>query len=83
MAQAHSDLADVLAANGRVADAIREYELAVLANPQLHEAHLSLGMALGRRGSLEKARVHLQKASESPNPEVRQAALSALGLTPR
>ncbi len=67
LAQAHSDLADVLSARGDIK-----------LTPEAYEAHLSLGMILARAGNMSEARAHLAKAAQSPEPQVRQAAQKAL-----
>lgn len=77
-AQAHGDLAHALAAQGRLDGAADEYERAIRLDPNFYEAHLSLGALFARRGDLVNARAHFAKASESPDPEIRQIAQKAL-----
>ena len=77
-AQAHADLADVLAAQGRLENAASEYRRAVELNPEAYAAHLSLGEILARGGNMAEARAHIEKAAQSPDPEIRQAAQKAL-----
>ena len=72
------DLADVLAAQGRMPDAAAEYRLAIQADPNLYEAHLALGAVLIRTGNAKDARTHFEKAAQSPDPDIRAAALKAL-----
>jgi len=47
-------------------------------NPEAYEAHLLLGQILARAGNMAEARVHIAKAAQSSDPEVRQAAQRAL-----
>lgn len=78
LAQAHGDLADVLLARGEVGSAEGEYRRTLELNPEAFSAHLSLGQILARAGRNAEAREHLEKAAQSPDPEVRQAAQEAL-----
>jgi tetratricopeptide (TPR) repeat protein len=78
LAQAHADLADVLSAKGNLDRAAEEYRRAIQLHPEAYAAHLSLGQILVRGGNLAEARAHLEKAAQSPDPEIRQAAQQAL-----
>jgi len=78
LAQAHGDLADVLSSQGRIESAADEYRRTIQLNPDAYEAHLSLGQILARAGNAAEARAHIEKAAQSPDPEVRQAAQKAL-----
>jgi hypothetical protein len=78
LSDAYLGLGNVLAGEGKTADAEAQYRLAIARNPEFHEAHLALGRLLARKGATAEARVHLRKAAESPDPSVRQAALEAL-----
>jgi Tfp pilus assembly protein PilF len=78
LAEAHTDLADVLAAMGRPDDAAHEYELAIGLNPGDLDAHLALGEILVRKGRRADARLHFEAVVQSPVPEMRQAGLEAL-----
>jgi predicted CXXCH cytochrome family protein len=72
--QIHEDLADVLAATGRTADAVTEYEHAVGLIPNQPRAQLGLGMALiGEHRGVE-ARLHLEAAARSADAEVAHTA---------
>jgi tetratricopeptide (TPR) repeat protein len=51
---------------------------AIQLNPESYEAHLALGILLLRSGAKAEAGIHLRKAAESSDPQVRQAALHAL-----
>jgi len=72
--QVLEDLADVLAASGHAAEAIAEYKLVLALRPDQSQAHLGLGMALLSQGRAAEARLHLQAAANSSNPEIAQAA---------
>jgi len=78
LAPAHSDLADALTMSGRTDRAIEEYRRAIQLNPDFYEAHLALAMILVRKGKVAEAKANLMKAAESPDPDVRRAALQAL-----
>jgi len=78
LAQAHSDLGDVLAATRRIDRAAEQYKLAIQSNPAHYEAHLALGGILARKGRTAEARMHFERAAESTDPAVRQAALEAM-----
>jgi tetratricopeptide (TPR) repeat protein len=77
----HTDIGDVLASLGRVDDALAEYRAALQADAGDFDAHLASAELLLRRGRRAEAIPHLQAASTSPDPAVREAAamhLSAL-----
>jgi predicted CXXCH cytochrome family protein len=78
LAQAHADLADVLLARGEAGSAEGEYRRTLELNPEAFSAHLSLGQILARAGKNAEAREHLERAAQSPDPEIRQAAQEAL-----
>lgn len=78
LAQAHSDLADVLSARRQIQSAADEYRKAIELNPEAFGAHLSLGQILASSEKVEEAREHLARAAQSPDPEVRNAAQKAL-----
>lgn len=78
LAEAYYGLGNSLRAMHKIGDAIHAFESAIERNPQYHEAHLALGLALAANGNAVGARIHWQKASESGDPAVRNAALKAL-----
>lgn len=78
LAQAHTDLADVLIAMGRIDDGMREYALAIQVNPAEYSAHLRLGELLARRGRTADARPHLEAAVRSADADLSAAARAAL-----
>jgi Flp pilus assembly protein TadD len=72
--QVHEDLADTLAATGHMAEATTEYERVLALRPDQPQAHLGLGMALLRQHRLVEARLRLQAAANSSDPDVAQTA---------
>jgi Tfp pilus assembly protein PilF len=74
----HLDLGNALVRVGFDAQAEQEYLAAIKQDDTNGEAHLRLGDLLARRRQSMDARQHYEKAAESPNPKVRQAALTAL-----
>jgi Flp pilus assembly protein TadD len=77
-AQFHLDLGNALVQAGDDSQAEQEYRGLIEQDNANGEAHLRLAELLTRRGQSEDARQHYEKAAESPNPKVRQAALTAL-----
>jgi tetratricopeptide (TPR) repeat protein len=77
-AQAHVDLADVWSAQGHFDRAADEYRRAIQLNPEAYAAHLSLGQILVRGGNPAEGRLHIERAAQSPDPEIRLAAQQAL-----
>jgi tetratricopeptide (TPR) repeat protein len=77
-AQNHDDLADALAAQGQTAQAAEEYKKVLQLKPDQSDAQLGLGLALVQQHKLEEAKLYLQKAALSPDPDQRQAAANAL-----
>jgi predicted CXXCH cytochrome family protein len=58
--------------------ALIQFQTAVDLDPNYYEAHLKLGLLLARSGGRVEAGRHLRKASESPDPQIKQAAQRAL-----
>jgi tetratricopeptide (TPR) repeat protein len=77
-AQAHTDLADLLAGRGNIRQAMDEYQQAIQVNPSQYEAYLGLGKLLVQQGRAVEARRYLEKASQSPDPAVRQEAFASM-----
>jgi Tfp pilus assembly protein PilF len=77
-AQFHLDLGNALVQTGDDSQAEQEYRGLIEQDDANGEAHLRLAELLTRRGQSEDARQHYEKAAATPNPKVRQAALSAL-----
>jgi len=63
---------------GRTDRAAEQYELAIQSNPAQYAAHLALGGILARTGRTAEARLHFERAAQSTDPAVRQAALAAM-----
>jgi predicted CXXCH cytochrome family protein len=70
----HEDLADVLAATGHAAEAIPEYERVLALRPGQPQAQLGLGMVLLSQHRVPEARLHLEAAANSSDPEIAQTA---------
>jgi Flp pilus assembly protein TadD len=70
----HEDLADVLAATGHATEAIPEYERVLALEPDQPRANLGLGMVLLSQHRVPEARLHLEAAANSSDPEIAQAA---------
>lgn len=64
--------------SGRAADAKQYLENAVRLNPDAFESHLQLGRALVVQHDSTGAAAHFRKAAESPDPQVRRAAMESL-----
>jgi predicted CXXCH cytochrome family protein len=77
-AELYSSLAGVLAAQGHAVEAMQQFEKAIALKPDLYEAHLGLAVALAKQGRVPEALAHSQRAAQSPDPEIRAAALSLL-----
>ena len=78
LAQNHDDLADVLAAQGQTAQAAEEYKKVLQLKPDQSDAQLGLGLALLQQHKIEEAKLYLQKAALSPDPDQRETAARAL-----
>jgi len=78
LTSAHFNLASALLTTGKVSEAREHFESVIRAAPNDYEARLYLGRILLDAGEYASALVNLQRASQSPNLEVRMAALSAL-----
>ena len=77
-AELYASLAGIWAAQGKTSQAERQFEKAIGLKPDLYEAHLGLALALAKEGRPTEARAHCQKAAQSPDPAVRDAALNLL-----
>jgi len=76
--QAHEDLADVLAATGHSAESMIEYERVLALRPDQPQAQLGLGIVLLSQHRAAEARLHLQAAANSSDPEISQRAKRVL-----
>ena len=72
--QVHEDLADLLAATGHAAEAVTEYNHVLALRPDQLLAHLGLGMVLLSQHRAVEARLHLQAAANSSDPEIAHTA---------
>jgi predicted CXXCH cytochrome family protein len=77
-AELHASLGGVLSAEEKPDEAMRHLERAVELAPDLYQAHLELSVLLFKTGKTAQARLHCQKAAQSPDPELRNNALSLL-----
>ena len=78
LASAHLGLADMLALRGRMAQAIDHYRRALALEPDLGAGHLGLASALEAKGVRSEAILHLEKAAQSSDAAIVQAAREAL-----
>ncbi len=81
---AHTDLGSALVKEGRISEAMEQYQIALGINPQYLEANNNIGILLARQGQTAEAIGYYQKALEA-NPDFVEAhvnlgnALSAAG----
>ncbi|HEY8536660.1 MAG TPA: tetratricopeptide repeat protein, partial [Vicinamibacterales bacterium] len=66
---------------GNHAEALRLYEQALEAQPDLVEGHIAAGIVLDLMGEYERAREHLTKAIELAPPELTPTALQAMAVS--
>jgi Tfp pilus assembly protein PilF len=78
LADAHCNLGNILGAQEKFEEAKSELRVCVQLAPDNYEAHLGLGMIFMREGKTAEARAQCQKAVESPDPALRNAAQRAL-----
>lgn len=78
LADAHCSLANVLGAQQTFEDAKREFQVCIRLDPSQYQANLGLGLILMREGKVAEAKVQCEKALKSRDPDVRNAAQSAL-----
>ena len=71
---AHNNLGTLFASENKPDDAIREYRLAVAADPRSILAQFNLGLTLFGQGLKTEAIPYLKNAGQSPDPRVRDAA---------
>jgi len=71
--EAHYYLGDLLASQKKIGEAEQQFRLAIQADPDYYAAHLALGRILAGKGNLREAETHFEKASHSPDPELRRA----------
>jgi predicted CXXCH cytochrome family protein len=78
LADAHCSLANILGAQQILEEAKKEFQVCLRLDPAQFEANLGLGLILLRQGNIAEARVQCEKALQSPDPAVRNAAQNAL-----
>ena len=78
MAEAYFNLGTALGSLGKRSEAKQHFLTALRLKPDYYEAHFNLGQTLTGEGNTGEARAHYQKAAESQDPKLRQAALEAL-----
>jgi Tfp pilus assembly protein PilF len=69
---AHTNLGDVFLQEGKVSDAIGQYEQVLRIKPDYAEAHFNLGIALTQAGQIEEAIAHYEEALRI-NPDYAEA----------
>ena len=74
---AHYNLGQALAAGGAMGEAEQQFRQTLQLSPDNYEAHFALGRVLAGRRDFQEAKIHFEKASHSPNPELRKAADAA------
>jgi tetratricopeptide (TPR) repeat protein len=77
-ATANLNLGLTLAEQGQLSEAQQYLETSLRLAPELYEAHLKLGELLLSRGQASLATLHLRKAAQSPDPQVRNVAIKLL-----
>ena len=75
---AHRNYGMLLLRMGSNNEALVELQETVRLDPDSYFAHLVLGQILERKGDVLNARAHYEKAAQSPDPTVREAAQEAL-----
>jgi tetratricopeptide (TPR) repeat protein len=75
---AHYHLALALLRQGQIAEAKQHFRIVIEKDPGDFAANYNLGRILLSEGDYRSAIPHLQKASASPEPELRKRALNAL-----
>jgi Flp pilus assembly protein TadD len=71
-------LGNLLADHGNFDEAKQQFAVCIQLDSGNYQAHLVLGLILMREGNTAEARWECQKAAESPDPGVHDAALHAL-----
>ena len=75
---AHEVLGGLLAAGGKIPEAISHYKEAILLRPDFGKAHLDLGAALARNGDRAGAAAEFRLAQSDPDPQIHERAASGL-----
>jgi Tfp pilus assembly protein PilF len=80
---AHFNLGAALLRQGKRSEAKQHFEIVIEADSNDYQAHFYVGDIMLSEGHREAAAIHLRKASQSPQPDLRGAALKALeGIQP-
>jgi tetratricopeptide (TPR) repeat protein len=80
-AQALVKQGEKLNSEGKQDEALKLYQQALKASPNLYEAHLESGIALDLKGDYTAAREHLQKAIDVASPEQKNRALRVMAFS--
>jgi tetratricopeptide (TPR) repeat protein len=75
--EAHYNLGQALAASGAMGEAEQQFRRAIQLSPDNDEAHFALGRILAGKRNFQEAKIHFEKATHSPDPELRKAAAAA------
>ena len=75
---AHDVLGSLLAAEGRIPEAISHYKEAILLRFDFGKAHLDLGVALARKGDRTGAAAEFRVAESDPDPQIHGTAVAGL-----
>ena len=79
---AHNNLGTAFVAEGRIEQALSNYRIAVADAPDSITANFNLGLTLAGQGKVVEAAPYLRKAAQSPDPQVRDAAIKLLKGSP-
>jgi tetratricopeptide (TPR) repeat protein len=74
---AHYNLGQALAASGSMGEAEQQFRRTIDLSPEFYVAHFALGRILAGRRDFQQAKTHFEKATHSPDPELRKAAGAA------
>ncbi len=80
--QVHQDLADVLLATGRAAEAAPEFERVLALQPNQPHSEFGLAMSLLGQHRPDQARPHLEAAARGPDPSIAETASRILAQLP-
>lgn len=75
---AHEVLGGLLAAEGRIPEAVSHYKEAIQLRPDFGQAHLDLAVALARQGDRAGAAAEFRAAQSDPDPQIHQMAVAGL-----
>jgi tetratricopeptide (TPR) repeat protein len=74
VAEFHYYAGQSLASQRKLNEAEQQFRLAIQLSPDFYAAHFALGQILAGRGNVGEAETHFEKATHSPDPELRKAA---------